>query len=225
MNTSIHSPPTHHPDAGHLIDYAAGTLAEPVALLVACHMTFCPLCREEVARMEAVGGALFETVDPQPVSIDVRDKLFAALETTPATEEPSVAVEPVVAEDGPLPLPLAAVIGKPLDQVKYRKFGAVREFLLDKREDHYRSKLMSIEPGAVMAQHTHEGEELSLVLSGGFTDGDKHFVRGDVATAGPEQNHSPVADDDGECLLLAVLDAPLKLTGTFGRLLNPFLKY
>jgi len=174
--------------------------------------------------MEAVGGALFETVEPIVVSDDVKDKLFASLDLEEAAP-PSSDVAPVLAEDGPLPLPLAAMIGKPLDQLKYKKFGSMKEILLDKREDQYRSKLMSIDPGAVMAWHTHTGEELSLVLSGGFTDGDKHFVRGDVAIAGPDENHSPVADDDGECLILAVLDAPLKLTGTFGRLLNPFLNY
>jgi len=223
---TAHSPqsPTHHPDIGHLVDYAAGSLAEPVALLVASHLTFCPLCREEVARMEALGGALFEAVAPQPVPADLKKELLASLDRQAPENDPPQA-EPVIAGDGPLPRALSERIGMPLDQINFSRIGAVREFLLGKREGRYRTKLMSIAPGAVIARHTHRGEELSLVLSGGFTDGEEHFVRGDVATAGPELNHSPVADDDGECLILAVLDAPLKLTGPFGRLLNPFLKY
>jgi putative transcriptional regulator len=36
--------------------------------------------------------------------------------------------------------------------------------------------------------------------------------------------HRPVVDSDEECICLAVLDAPLKLTGMIGRLVNPFLR-
>jgi putative transcriptional regulator len=33
-----------------------------------------------------------------------------------------------------------------------------------------------------------------------------------------------VADEDGECIGLVVLDAPVRLTGAVGRLVNPFLR-
>jgi putative transcriptional regulator len=65
---------------------------------------------------------------------------------------------------------------------------------------------------------------MTLVLAGGFSDESGHFVRGDVAEADPSVNHQPVADPGEDCLCLAVTDAPLRLTGPFGRLLNPFLR-
>ena len=49
-------------------------------------------------------------------------------------------------------------------------------------------------------------------------------MRGDVAEADPSVNHQPVADPGEDCICLAVTDAPLRLTGPFGRLLNPFLR-
>ena len=34
-----------------------------------------------------------------------------------------------------------------------------------------------------------------------------------------------IADEGQDCLCLAVTDAPLRLTGLFGRLLNPFIRF
>ncbi len=75
-----------------------------------------------------------------------------------------------------------------------------------------------------MPVHTHEGTELTLVLAGAFSDAHGHFLRGDVAEADASVEHQPVADPGEDCLCLAVTDAPLRLTGPFGRLLNPFLR-
>ena len=50
---------------------------------------------------------------------------------------------------------------------------------------------------------------MTLVLAGGFSDGDGHYQRGDFSFSDGEVDHSPVADDDGECLCLTVTDAPL----------------
>ena len=75
-----------------------------------------------------------------------------------------------------------------------------------------------------MPRHTHDGSELTLVLTGGFTERGNHFLRGDVAVADSSVDHCPVADPGEPCLCLAVTDAPLRLTGPFGRLLNPFVR-
>ena len=83
---------------------------------------------------------------------------------------------------------------------------------------------MRIKAGTAMPLHSHDGHELTLVLAGGFSDDDKHFLPGDVAVADASVNHRPVADPGEDCLCLAVTDAPLRLTGPFGRLLNPILR-
>ncbi|PKP63665.1 MAG: transcriptional regulator, partial [Alphaproteobacteria bacterium HGW-Alphaproteobacteria-8] len=46
-----------------LAAYAAGTATEGVSLLVAAHATWCPACRDSVARIEALSGALMRA-DP-----------------------------------------------------------------------------------------------------------------------------------------------------------------
>jgi len=67
--------------------------------------------------------------------------------------------------------------------------------------------------------------EFEGLLAGGFSDGDRQYQRGDFSFSDGEIDHSPVADDDGECLCLTVTDAPLRLTGPLMRLLNPFIRF
>jgi putative transcriptional regulator len=83
---------------------------------------------------------------------------------------------------------------------------------------------MRLDPGSVMPVHSHRGHEFTLVLAGGFRDGSQQFLPGDFAVRDASHRHQPIVDDDGQCLCLVVLDAPLRLTGAVGRLLNPFLR-
>ena len=76
-----------------------------------------------------------------------------------------------------------------------------------------------------MPRHTHGGEEITLVLAGAFSDEHGFYERGDVAVANENIEHRPVAHASGDCICLAVTDAPVRLTGGVGRLLNPFLKF
>ena len=76
-----------------------------------------------------------------------------------------------------------------------------------------------------MPQHTHHGNELTLVLKGAFTDETGLYARGDVAFATSDIDHQPVAEADEECLCFAVVDGGLRLTGPVGRFLNVFMRY
>lgn len=84
--------------------------------------------------------------------------------------------------------------------------------------------LLKIAPGAAMPLHTHRGEEMTLVLSGGFTDESGAFTRGDVEIADGNTEHRPVAMTDGPCICLAVTDAPLNFRGSFGWVLNQWAR-
>ncbi len=50
--------PQHHVPDDVLIAYASGSLSASQSLLVATHLTLCPLCRARVEQAEAVGAAL-----------------------------------------------------------------------------------------------------------------------------------------------------------------------
>ncbi len=61
------------------------------------------------------------------------------------------------------------------------------------------------------------------MLEGSFTDETGRYARGDVSVADPEVTHQPVAGRECDCICLAVTDAPLKMTGPLGRILNYFV--
>ena len=79
--------------------------------------------------------------------------------------------------------------------------------------------------GRQVPQHTHEGSELTVVLDGAFHDETGHYGRGDLVIADSSLDHRPTADEEQDCLCLAVTDAPLRLTGRFGRFFNPFIRF
>ena len=47
-----------HPDPATLMGFAAGSLAEPLAAVVAAHLDMCEACRAEVADLELLGAVL-----------------------------------------------------------------------------------------------------------------------------------------------------------------------
>ena len=215
--------PTHHPGDDLLIAYAAGSQEEPVSLVVATHLALCPRCRGEVARLEELGGTLLEEQPAEALGEDSLERILVRLDE-PAPEAPQ---RPAELAAGPAPLvprPLRDYLGGGLDQLDWTSFRGLEKVELLSDRPGFRTRLMRIKSGTAMPTHSHEGNELTLVLAGGFSDEHGHFVRGDVAEADPSVDHQPVADPGEDCLCLAVTDAPLRLTGPFGRLLNPFLR-
>ena len=216
------SSPGHHPSDGHLLAYASGELAEPLALLVATHLTLCARCRAEVAHLEAIGGQLLEELPPEPLSAGSLDAVLARLdEPVPAPRLPELAAGQ---GDTRIPRPLRDYLGGELESLSWISFRGMRAArLLGERKD-CKTFLLWIDAGIALPVHGHEGNEATLVLTGDFEDGDGHYARGDVALAGPETNHRPVAGRAEDCICLTVYDGPLRLTGPFGRWLNPILR-
>ena len=215
----------HHPEQDVLIDYAAGSLREPMALLVATHLSLCPHCQSQMHELDRVGGALLESMTPDPVSANALDSVLARLGSEPQEAVPVATGHRASSDDPVLPRPLRDYVAGPLEQLPWKEFGSLAQVQLLPDFPGFKTKLLRIRRGAAMPRHTHGGNELTLVLAGGFTDGSGHFLRGDVATANPDTDHIPVADPDEDCYCLAVTDAPLRLTGPVGRYLNFLFRY
>lgn len=213
--------PAYHPESELLMDYASGALPEPLALLVASHVSLCRTCQAEVARLEALGGALFDSLEGEEMAPEAMDRALARLELPQGGEETAPAATP---QAGPaeriVPRPLRDYLGEGLDSLAWKTRGGISEARLLPSFHGYKTRLMRIRGGTALPQHTHEGREYTLLLAGGYSDESGHYLRGDVAAADPSVDHRPVADAGEDCLCLAVTDAPLRLTGRFGRYLN-----
>lgn len=203
-----------------LIAHAAGKLPEPVGLAVATHLALCPAARARYRLYESFGGALLDDLEPAMMAGDAWDRLSKRLDDDdPAPLPAAPPGQPL------LPRPLRDYLPAPLEQLRWRNYGPAAEIELRIPAPGYRTTLLRVRAGRKVPQHTHEGNELTVVLDGSFHDETGHFHRGDLVIADGSLDHRPVADEDRDCLCLAVTDAPLRLTGRFGRLLNPFIRF
>ncbi|QLH40307.1 MAG: cupin domain-containing protein [Defluviicoccus sp.] len=223
---------THHPAPELLLDFATGAQPEALALMVATHVTMCPECAAHVAQLQAVGGLLLEQSDAAAVDDDLLQSVLARLDEPPIPT-PVSATRPDAETLAIVPRPLRRYLhrdlhpdlGQSLADLPWRSVGWMfKEFRLPLARRSMMASLMRFRPGRAIPQHTHHGNEYTLVLAGGYQDAGQAFGRGDFAAKDSSETHQPMVDEDGECLCLVVLDAPLKLTGTIGRLINPLLR-
>ncbi len=241
-------PPCHHPDEGLLLDYASGHLAEPIALIVATHLALCPRCRSQVATFEALGGALLEEAPPEPVSADCLKSLFARLDDPRcgAAETPSdngaddarsatitvpagfaAAVGGADTDTIMVPQPLRSYLEAPLARLDWHSvYPGIDEVRLDAGgQGPFTTRLLRLRGGTKTPRHSHRGTEMTLVLNGAYLDELGRFARGDFVGYDGTVDHRPHAESGGDCLCLTVTDAPLRLTGRIGRLLDPFIHF
>lgn len=214
--------PNFHLSEEDLLDYATGRLAEPFAVLVASHLTLCRICRRAVAEFEALGGVVVETAPSVALAPGGLEALMSRLDE-PDADGSRLATPPAVGALRHMPAPLRAFV-KSTPKWKTVMRGLDVAEIGDGR-DGARARLMRIAPGSAMPRHTHRGREMLLVLDGGYRDEIGLYDAGDVAVAGPQVVHRPVADAEEGCLCFTVTDAGLKLTGPIGRLLNLFIRY
>ena len=66
------------------------------------------------------------------------------------------------------------------------------------------ARLFRFAPGAAIPQHDHGGEEMTLVLTGGFADEKGVYHRGDVAVGRAGEAHTPMGLPGEPCICFAV---------------------
>jgi putative transcriptional regulator len=209
---------THHPDDATLLAFASGTIGEALGAVVSAHRDLCRRCRQEVRLMSQVGGVLLEGIAPQgvmPARVPQLDSTKAALRETAARAD----------QTGHSPT-LARLLGKPLDSVAWKRFGAgvaTCSLPLSKSAGG-ELYLLRVEPGRSLPEHGHAGTELTLVLSGSYRDQLGRFAAGDVADLDDDHDHKPLVDSAEPCICLIGSDGKPRFRGLVGRLLQPFFR-
>lgn len=208
---------THHPAEELLIAYAGGGADEGTSLVIATHLALCPACRSVVASAEATGGALLSEMNPVPLGETALNNVLSRLKQQDALFQPAPPVKHAI-----FPEPLRSYLGGDLERVKWTSVTKGISVKPVFRHGATRVQLIRSLPGAGVGVHSHRGEELTLVLEGGFTDTTGHYLRGDLQTADPALTHRPMADDGGPCISLAVTGAPLRFVRPLVGLLAKF---
>src|SRR4051794_1140246 len=75
------NPITHHPTGETLAAFASGTLDEARGLVVAMHLSLCPVCKGNARRYEALGGALLDQTSPVAMKPEALQKVLRLIDT------------------------------------------------------------------------------------------------------------------------------------------------
>lgn len=214
----------HHLDEATLVSYAAGSMSQSMALVAACHLSMCPKCRERVQKSEAIGGMLLEGLEPATIDDSSLNQVLAMLDDEEfglEVAQPQSKTNKKPSSD--VPAPLADYIGDNLENIEWKCIvpGVYCHDLPCKSERGGVSRLLRIAPGKSMLPHTHDGNELTLVLKGSFSDEMGRFTAGDIADLDSEIEHQPLVDSDEDCICLISTDAPLKFSTLLGKLVQP----
>ena len=214
---------THHLSDEFLVEYANGSLPGPEALVVGSHLAICAECRDRVETFETVSAVLLEEGEVEAVSPGALEAILAKIDG-PEEEDSAPLIEFDRDTLEIIPPPLRTYLDGSLSDLDWKRTGRGIEEASLVRDEDVRISLLRIRAGQKVPSHTHRGEEFTLVLSGGYADGDDHFGKGDVSLADSAKDHAPVADSNGLCLCLTVRNGATRLTGPIGRFLNPVMR-
>lgn len=211
---------SHHPDPATLMSFAAGSLPEPLAAIVAAHVALCPECRAELRTMEMIGAALLER---QP-AVERADSTRAAAIFALAAGIGEAGPAPARPAESLVPSPIAARYGIAGDQIRWRRLapGVWHHRLALSPGVTGDLRLLKIGPGRRMPEHGHGGAELTLVLDGAYADETGEYRRGDVQDLDEDIEHTPVADARTGCICLIASERPARFKSFVPRLLQPW---
>ncbi len=232
---------THHPDDNLLTEYSSGSLANALGVIVCAHLQTCPHCRKRVEQLNKLGAAILN----QSVAEAVQPESFAQLMTrirsnseTAVSDKNSQMQEkqqqkpqelhPTYAND-PLLKHIPKIIAKLLPRdgkLKWERVsGSLKTARLKTGQRQYEVAFQRISSGGKVVEHDHRGLEVTMVLCGSFSDEDGVYNQGDFLVRNPGEVHRPTATQNQDCLCISVVEAPVKVTGLFGKLVNPFLSF
>ncbi|MDI6026798.1 ChrR family anti-sigma-E factor [Corticibacterium sp. UT-5YL-CI-8] len=198
-----------------LVSYAAGSLPLPAHVLIAAHLEMNPERQRFVGAIETLSGDAL--LDQTPVDLfdgDARLRMIVGKPPLPPTPPH---------DDPVFPRALHAFAGFSSNEIPWRtKLPGLKEYSFGEI-DGCETALLWARAGRAMPDHTHEGREFTLVLSGSFSDNRGRFERGDISIANETLDHRPVAGEDGPCLCLSVIEGKLRLTGSLFRKLGDII--
>lgn len=214
-----------HPSDNLLLEYSAGSLDWALGICISAHLQFCPHCKHKVMQFNAIGASFLNHSRPMDVGPRTFDKLMRRIKSTQSTEETRKHTEPLGHDERAKTLP--QVVQKLLPKDKPLKWSyvspALRSAHLVTGQSKYEVCFHRLKRGGKAVQHDHRGLEITLVLEGSFSDEDGNYVPGDFIEKNAGQIHRPMAAQDKDCLCLSVVEAPVKVTGLMGKIINPFL--
>jgi putative transcriptional regulator len=203
---------SHHPSEHRLMEYAAGAMSDGPALCIAVHLESCLHCSRKVEEYSHLGAALME--ESSQVSDDLFDKVMAGVEAGVESikQLPQTLLEKLLPAD--------------INALDWKRIGVgVYEYVVNTGDGDNSVKLLRVDKGRSVFQHTHTGTEFTMLLQGGYSDELGNYRAGDFIECDASHKHKPIAIRDEDCILLTAVSGNLRFTGPLSRLLNPFYQF
>lgn len=220
----------HHLDSATLMAFSAGCLGEALSAVAAAHLEMCALCREELADLDLIGGALLDdlAVRDESVSRAAVPSMPGDVVPLPGRNLPGGAgrgrnkAPSAPAAD---PLSFTARIGVDLAKVPWRRLGpGVWHYPVPLSPGCKGDlRLLKIAAGKRMPEHGHTGSELTLVLEGAYRDQSGEYRCGDIQDIDGEQDHQPIADPQVGCVCIIASEQRVRYKSIVNRLLQPLI--
>jgi len=213
----------HHPNDDILLGFVGGSLDTAYNLALATHVSMCSQCQKTVQRLQAIGGNVLESGDKTGMSVSAQDVL--ANENSIKVETPMKLKAKTSEKHGfEVPAIVNSLIEGDFDELKWQTLSpSLKQHVLD-LDGKATARFLWMKAGKAVPAHGHTGEELTMVLTGGYFDGDEPFTKGDLQWAAHKAPHMPIAMEDAPCIVLAVTDSPLVFRNILPRLFQPFFK-
>ena len=117
--------------------------------------------------------------------------------------------------------PITKLLG-PLSDIKWKQIYKGFSEFNPRIDDEDELKLIKMEPGASVPNHSHGGKEYILVLDGSFCDEYGKYSKGDIQINDQKIKHTPIACKDEGCICLSITEKDVIFFGRFGSFLNLF---
>jgi putative transcriptional regulator len=208
-----------HPDETMLLEFSAGTLATAPSICVSAHLHFCSKCRTQLLRLDQVGAQLMSEAKPFEMKEDAFDTVMANLDSS---KQISAKVD---SKRTGYPFSVSKLMKNNLVSQTWKRLSAsVDVARFETGQNEFEVALHKICAGGKTPKHDHHGLEYTVVLKGSFSDENAVYREGDFLVRQPGDVHQPMGAQNGECICLSALSAPIKLTNPLGFLMKPWLR-
>ena len=215
---------THHLSEELLLDYSSGALSEAWSIAVAAHLSKCSHCRALHAKLEEVGGSLLSDSSPEGLSDDIFENVLDRLDEAGAAVGNEVKHNVEWASRYGIPAAVTDYLAADTKKLPWKSLGlGVSQVVLETKDSSATARLLKIPAGKKVPHHSHNGRELTVIFSGGFTDETGSYGPGDIQEIHGNVEHQPWVREGEDCICLAVTEAPLKFSNVAVRLAQPLI--
>tara|TARA_B100000575_G_scaffold38813_1_gene26500 strand:- start:208 stop:834 length:627 start_codon:yes stop_codon:yes gene_type:complete len=190
-----------------IFDYAAGTLGPSKSIFTSTYLYLNSKASELNQTFETMlADDLMNNEDVPTTNLKFTD----CLKSTDYNEKDSNNADPITKLLGPL------------SDIKWKQIYKGFSEFSPRIDDENELKLIKMEPGASVPNHSHGGKEYILVLDGSFCDEYGKYSKGDIQINDQKIKHTPIACKDEGCVCLSITEKDVIFFGRFGSFLNLF---